>query len=108
MTNSVIDLIDNVIGQVGADAMRWSPDAPEPEPFAPTQAYIVRRGVLTGSLMVVVDETHRFTQIHLREALDQFFLHGQGFFIEIHPAELARRARLRRMRHLYRMRRRRR
>ena len=31
MSDSVLDLIDNVIDQHG-DAMRWSPDAPEPVP----------------------------------------------------------------------------
>ncbi len=98
MSDSVLDLIDNVIDAHG-DAMRWSPNAPDPTPSEPPRRYVT----VTFALL---DETYLDLRAAVAAATTAFTFMGQTFLKVVPPADVACQARLRRMRHLYRQRRR--
>lgn len=116
MSDSVLDLIDNVIDAHG-DAMRWSPNAPDPTAAPWPQwedvgAHVERLRRMRWSPMpvrfTILDEppflgrlepAWSFPATITVAILDEPFLAIRRYWV-------ARQARLRRMRHLYRQRRR--
>jgi hypothetical protein len=103
VSDSVLDLIDHALDAHG-DAMRWSPNAPDPTP-APWP-HVERRYVpITFALLDEppflgrLEPAWSFPATITVAILDEPFLAIRRHWV-------ARKARLRRMRHLYRQRRR--
>jgi hypothetical protein len=101
VSDSVLDLIDNVIDAHG-DAMRWSPNAPDPTPAEAPRRYV------TVTYRLILDEAFLDLRRAIAAATTAFTFMGQTYLkvVPADPVEIARQARLRRMRHLYRQRRR--
>lgn len=109
MSDSVLDLIDHALDAHG-DAMRWSPDAPDPTPPEPSVDLVEAFGVaLTEWQRATLAGLSRLSvafgefDIVVREVSHHVVRMSK---IQRRSAEVARQARLRRMRHLYRQRRR--
>jgi hypothetical protein len=107
MGSDILSLIDNAIDDwLSDDAMRWTPEPPKPAPAILDAAFIESLGIeLTRWQSALMDMFNAAAK-----ALEPALAGMSASFSALQPVlrqvEAERRARLRRMHHLYRMRRR--